>query len=335
MGISYKQFENKIIEYTLKNNNGMTVKVINIGCSITEILVPDKHGEFHNVVLRNEYLDGYFENGNFFGAVVAPIAGRVENAEFTIGDDNYSFKANQGNHLLHSGNLNLYNKIWKSSVEEEKVVFQYKMGTEFPGRPLIRVMYSLSDDNELKLEYEVDAVSASVVAPTNHTYFNLSNDLTEDVSNHAIKADVKSFLKMDEDLIPISAEEPAGVFDLNEGKVFGDVFKSEDTQMKIANDGFDHYFIFNKNNRAVEVSDERSGRTLKVTTSFPGMVLYTGNNLNENTDLKDRQPQKHAGFCLETQESPAALKIPLGFDVRINGNEIYKRQTVFSFGVNK
>lgn len=335
MKISYSKMNDGIIEYTLKNNSGMTVKMINIGCSITEIHVPDKAGQFSNVVLGNENVEDYFENENFLGSVVAPIAGRVKNAAFQIGDSSYSFVANEGENWLHSGKLNLYNKIWESSIEGEKVVFQYKMGNEFPGKPLMKILYSLNDDNELKLEYEVDAESPSVAAPTNHTYFNLGTDPNEDVGKHIVISDVSRFLKMDADLIPESTEACSGVFDLRKGRVFEDVFRSDHPQIKIANGGFDHYFIFEGNSRKVEVSDENSGRTLKVTTSFPGMVLYTGNNLDGDAHLKDRKSQKHAGFCLETQESPAALKLPLGFDLRIDEDETYKRETIFSFGVSK
>jgi len=335
MNISHEQFGKGIIEYTLKNNNGMTVKVINIGCSITEILVPDNTGKYSNVVLRYDNLEEYFRNDDFLGSVVAPIAGRVENAEFTLDDDTYSFEANEGNHLLHSGNLNLYNKIWESSIEGERVVFQYRMGDEFPGEPLIKVMYSLDEDNALKLEYEVEADGSGIVAPTNHTYFNLSSDPAEDISKQVVRSDVGSYLKMNEDLIPQSMGECSDICDLKNSIMFKDVFESDEDQIKIANGGFDHYFMYEGEGGSVEVREEGSGRTLKVMTSFPGMVLYTGNNLDENTGLKDRKPQKHAGFCLETQESPAALKLPLGFDVKIDEGETYKRETVFSFGVDK
>lgn len=335
MDISYERYENEIMEYNLKNNNGMTVKIINIGCSITEILVPDNTGKFSNVVLRYGTLDEYFRNEHFLGAVVAPVAGRVENAEFTIDDETFSFETNEGDHLLHSGNLNLYNKIWESSIENGKIVFRYKMGDEFPGKPLMKIMYSLGEDNALKLEYEAQTEASGIMAPTNHTYFNLSNDPAEDVSKQTVKSDVGGYLKMDGDLIPRSVEACIGVFDLRQGRRFKDVFESDDDQIGMANGGFDHYFMYEGGNRSVEVNDERSGRTLKVTTSFPGMVLYTGNNLDGSVGLKDRKSQKYAGFCLETQESPAALKLPLGFDVKIDEDEIYKRETIFSFGVNK
>src|SRR5699024_9197725 len=118
MEVSYNKSAYGIIEYTLKNGSGMTVKVINIGCSITEILVPDDTGKFSNVVLGYDTLEEYFRNEHFLGAVVAPVAGRVKDAEFTIGEETFSIEANEGDHLLHSGSLNLYNRIWESSIEE-------------------------------------------------------------------------------------------------------------------------------------------------------------------------------------------------------------------------
>jgi len=335
MNVLHEEHDNGIKEYTLTNNNGMTVKAINIGCSITEILVPDNKGDFSNVVLRYDTLEEYFRNEDFLGAVIAPIAGRVRDAEFEIGDESYSFTPNEGRNLLHSGELNPYNEIWESSIEEDKIVFQYKMDKRFPGDPLIKVMYSLNDENELKLEYEISAESKSIVAPTNHTYFNLSNVLEGDAGGHLVRSNTRSFLKVDEDLLPESVAVCEGVFDLKHGRLLKDVFESDDGQVGIAGGGFDHYFIFEKDEKEVEITEKGSGRTLKVTTTSPGMVLYTGNNLDGHVVLKDRKAQKHAGFCMETQESPAALKLPLDQDMRVEEEETYKRETVFRFGVEK
>ena len=327
-----KEHDKGIIEYTLKNNNGMTVKLINVGCSITEILVPDRDGDYSNVVLRYETLEEYFRNEHFLGSVIATIAGRLENAEFTIDDEVYSFTPNEGENLLHSGKLNPYNEIWDSSIEDDKVVFQYKVGNEYPGSPLFKVIYSLSDDNELKLEYEVSAESESAVAPTNHTYFNLGN---EDTRDHLVRSNIESYLKMNENLIAESVENCEGLFDLQQGQLFSDVFASDDEQISIANGGFDHYFIFEEDDKSVNITDKKSGRTMKVTTTFPGMVLYTGNNLDESVVLKDRKAQKYAGFCVETQSSPAALKLLPDQEISIDKENTYKKETVFSFSTDR
>lgn len=323
-----KEHDKGIIEYILKNDNGMTVKLINIGCSITEILVPDKNGEYSNVVLRHESLEEYLRNEHFLGSVIVPVAGRIENAEFSINDKVYTFTPNEGDNLLHSGEINPYNKIWDSSMEDDKVVFQYKIGDEYPGAPLFTVKYILSDDNELKLEYEVSAEAETIVAPTNHTYFNLG---AEDAGSHLIRSNTESFLKMNENLIAKSVEKCEGLFDLQQERLFSDILTSNDTQINIANDGFDHYFIFEEDNKSVYITDKNSGRTMTVTTTFPGMVLYTGNNLDESVILRDWKSQKYAGFCVETQCSPAALKLPLDQDLRIDAGVPYKKETVFSF----
>lgn len=327
-----KEHDKGIIEYILKNNNGTTVKLINVGCSITEILVPDKDGKYSNVVLRYKTLEEYFRNEHFLGSVIAPVAGRLENAELTIDDEVYSFNPNEGQNLLHSGELNPYNKIWDSSIEDDKIVFQYKMDDEYPGSPLFKVICSLSEDNELKLEYEVSAESESAVAPTNHTYFNLGS---EDTRNHLVRSNTESYLKMNEELIPESAEKCEGMFDLKNGRLFSDVFAADDEQIEIANGGFDHYFIFEKDDKSVNITDKKSGRTMKVTTTFPGMVLYTGNNLDESVVLKDRKAQKYAGFCVETQCLPAALKLLPDQEISIDKKNTYKKETVFSFSTDR
>lgn len=328
MNIIRKEHDKGIIEYILRNDNGMTVKLINIGCSITEILVPDRNGEYSNVVLRYETLEEYFRNEHFLGSVIAPLAGRLESAELIIDDELYSFTPNEGKNLLHSGEINPYNKIWDSSMEDDKVVFQYKICDEYPGAPQFTVKYMLSDDNELKLEYGVITETETVVAPTNHTYFNLG---AEDTGSHLIRSNTEIFLKMNENLTAESVEKCEGLFDLKQEHLFSDIFTSDDEQIAVANGGFDHYFIFAEDNQSVDITDKKSGRTMTVRTTFPGMVLYTGNNLDENVVLKDRKSQKYAGFCVETQCTPAALKLPLDQELRIKADIPYKKETVFSF----
>lgn len=335
VNVMTEKYSKGIIEYTLTNNSGMTVKVINIGCSITEILVPDSKGKYSNVVLRYENLEEYFKNEHFIGAVIAPIAGRLEGSEFNIDDEIYSFTPNENGNLLHSGDLNPYNEIWESSAEEGKVIFRYKMGAEYPGRPLIKVTYSLSDEDELKLEYEVSVESKSLVAPTNHTYFNLANGQDVNTESHLIRSNTSSYLKMKSNMIPESVEKCENLFDLKQGRLFRDIYTSDEEQIRTANGGFDHYFVFEKDDKTIDITEKNSGRTLRVTTNFPGMVMYTGNNMGENITLKDRKSQKNAGFCIETQESPSSLKLPLNQKITIDAGDIYLRETVFQFGLER
>lgn len=333
MEITVENHEQGIKEYTLKNKQGMTVKVINVGCSITDIIVPDKNGNFSNVVLRYDNLNEYFTNDHFLGAVIAPVAGRLQNSTLSVDNKTYSYSPNENGNLLHSGTVNPYQQIWNSKVEDNRVKFQNDIGADYPGNPKIKITYSLSETNELTLQYDIEAESNTLAAPTNHSYFNLSNSKDGNTKNHIIKSNTSHYLKMNNQLIAESVEACNGLFDLSNGREFTEVFKSEDEQIKIANGGFDHYFIFEKNKPSTKIYDQESGRVMTVTTTFPGMVFYTGNNLTDSVKLKDRKSQKYAGFCVETQESPFSLTLPLNHTVNIDKGSHYQRQTVFKFEV--
>ncbi|MCG1009750.1 galactose mutarotase [Salinicoccus sp. ID82-1] len=334
MKITEQHHDNEIIVYTLENNNGMKVEVINVGASIIGVHVPDRDGNFRNVVLQNETIEEYYGNLHLLGATIAPIAGRVKDAEIKVDGQTYALEKNEGPHTLHSGGLGTQNKVWNSEIIEAgdtyKVRFHTKIDGTFPGSPEMAILYSVNDENELKLEYEVDSAGGTAVAPTNHTYFNLNNDPDQTVSNHTVTSDAKQYLKMDEDLIPLSAEPCEGVFDLNEGERFADIFNSDDAQIRIANGGFDHYFLLDSDAR-FEVYEAKSGRKVSMKTDFPGLVFYTGNNLDGGLPLKGRESKQYMGFCMEAERSAAAQYLDLGFDIVSNGSERW--QTVFSFSV--
>src|SRR5699024_3805701 len=136
---------------------------------------------------------------------------------------------------------------------------------------------------------------------------------------------------MNKELIPVSIEQSEGLFDLNERRLFSDVFSSDDEQIEIADGGFDHYFIFNEDDKSAVITDERSGRIMTVTTTFPGMILYTGDNMDEAVNLNNSKAQKYAGLCVDAPCTPAAMKLPLNHDVRISAGVPYNKETVFSF----
>lgn len=335
MKISEQNHDADIILYTMENNSGMKVEVINVGASIIGIHVPDRDGKFSNVVLQNKTLEEYYGNLHLLGATIAPIAGRVKDAEIKVGDETYTLDSNEGRHTLHSGELGTQNKIWESEIIEVENIYKLRFHTKidgsFPGNPEVSLLYSLNDDNELKMEYKVDSAGVTAVAPTNHVYFNLNNDPDQTVSNHVVESDADKYLRMDEKLIPLSAERCEGIFDLSEGKRFEDVFNSDDEQIRRANGGFDHYFLLNANDR-FEVSEEKSGRKVNMKSDFPGLIFYTGNNLDDGLPLEGREPKQYMGFCMEAQRSPAAQYLDLGFDIVSRGKE--KWQTVFGFSVD-
>ena len=333
MKINRRNHEDGIVEYVLENSTGMKVELLNIGASITGIHVPDRNGDLSNVVLRNDSLEEYKGNLHLLGATIAPVAGRVKDAEIEVDGQKYRFDKNDGNHTLHSGELGVQNKAWESGIVEEAGVEKVKFTTKidnYPGDPEINILYSLEKEGELALEYVVRSAGPTAVAPTNHVYFNLNRDLEAAVGNHFVKSSASHYLKMDDALIPVSVAPCSGMFDLNAGRRLEEVFKSEDPQTELANRGFDHYFLYEESDH-FEVYEPESGRKITLETDFPGFVFYTGNNLDEGLPLAGRKPQKYMGFCLEAQASPAAAHMDLGFRIEASGD--YRRRTVFRFSV--
>ncbi|MFA7744387.1 aldose epimerase family protein [Salinicoccus roseus] len=333
MKISEKKHKDGIVEYTMENSTGMKVELLNIGAGITGIHVPDRNGNFSNVVLRNDSLEEYRGNLHLLGATIAPVAGRVKGAEIEVDGQKYRFDKNDGNHTLHSGEVGVQNKAWESGIVEETGVEKVKFTTkidDYPGRPEVSILYSLGEDNALALEYAVRSAGPTAVAPTNHVYFNLNSDLEATVGNHFVKSSASHYLKMDDALIPESIEACEGIFDLREGRMLQEMFDSSDPQIEVANGGYDHYFLLEGEDH-FEVSEVDSGRKVTMTTNFPGLVFYTGNNLDEGLPLAGRKPQKYMGFCLEAQASPAAAHMDLGFRIEASGD--YRRRTVFRFSV--
>ncbi|WP_342387861.1 aldose epimerase family protein [Salinicoccus bachuensis] len=333
MKITEKKHQDGIVEYLMENSTGMKVELLNIGASITGIHVPDRNGDFSNVVLRNDSLEEYRGNLHLLGATIAPIAGRVRGAEIEVEGQKYRFDSNDGNHTLHSGEVGVQNKVWKSTVVEEAGVEKVKFTIsvdDYPWHPEISILYSLGEDDALKLEYEVGSEGPTAVAPTNHVYFNLNGDPARTIGNHFVKSSASRYLKMDEELIPVSVEPCEGMFDLGADRRLQEVFESEDPQLKLANGGFDHYFLYEGKDH-FEVYEPESGRKVTLETDFPGLVFYTGNNLDDGLPLADRKPQKYMGFCMEAQASPAAVHLDLGFGIETSGD--YRRETVFRFSV--
>ncbi|MCG7331839.1 aldose epimerase family protein [Salinicoccus roseus] len=333
MKINRKNHEDGIVEYVLENSTGMKVELLNIGASITGIHVPDRNGNLSNVVLRNDFLEEYKGNLHLLGATIAPVAGRVKDAEIEVDGQKYRFDKNDGNHTLHSGELGVQNKAWESGIVEEAGVEKVKFTTtidNYPGDPEINILYSLEKEGALALEYVVRSAGPTAVAPTNHVYFNLNSDLEATVGNHFVKSSASDYLKMDDALIPESIEACEGIFDLREGRMLQEMFDSSDPQIEVANGGYDHYFLLEGEDH-FEVSEVDSGRKVTMTTNFPGLVFYTGNNLDEGLPLAGRKPQKYMGFCLEAQASPAAAHMDLGFRIEASGD--YRRRTVFRFSV--
>lgn len=341
MNIKSKDILGKWKEFKLENNQGMSVSVLDFGGIITEIIVPDQNGIKENIVISYKNYADYEKNPNFFGALIGRVAGRIQHASFEFKGQTYSLEANDGNHHLHGGSTGFHQVIWDVEPFETENSVGLKLrhtsvdgDCGYPGNVDIAVTYTLTNDNDFMIDYWAKSDKTTPFTMTNHSYFNLSGDLKRTVDVHHVTMDSSSYPELDSELIPTgkSADVSGTSFDFRDGRYLSDGFKDDSVQHKIANNGYDHYFIFDKE-RHVVVKDADSGRVLKINTEHPGMVMYTSNGLAEGLDLKEGSSKKHLGVCFETQDSPASLHHDHFPNLILEAGTEYNKRTKFSFSV--
>src|SRR5690625_1009906 len=250
MDIKTEHLNNSWKQFTLTNDHGMSVSVLNYGAIITSVVVPDKHGEFENVVLGYKNYDDYINDPNYFGAVIGRIAGRVQDASFTLNGQEYILEANEGKNQLHGGPNGFHQVIWKDETFKESSSVGLKLSHtspdgdgNYPGNLSVTVTYTLTNNNELILDYSATTDKTTVLTLTNHSYFNLNGNIKNTIHNHFVKTNCSQYVELDEHLIPtgemIDVENTP--FDFLSGKYLADGIESNYHQNELANNGYDHY----------------------------------------------------------------------------------------------
>ena len=330
----------QITKYLLTNNNGLSVSVIDYGAIITAVNVPDRDGQFANVTLGFENLQDYERNAPYFGAV----CGRYANRKFTIDGTEYQLATNNNPNHLHGGNKGFNKAIWRaeSFTKENAVgvelIYVSPDGEEhYPGELRVTVRYSLTNDDELKIQYTATVYSEKKthINLTNHTYWNLAGHGS--ILEHELTLHCDTYLPVDETLIPTGALRPvAGTpMDFTTSAKIGSRFaevKGDDE-----NGGYDHCYVLNESDRqpalAARVYEPVSGRVMEVFTTEPGIQLYTGNFLNGSPDTGGFQ--QHHGLCLECQHFPDSPNRPEFPSTLLEPGVIYTQETVHKFSVQK
>lgn len=325
--------------YTLKNEF-LEVNVLNYGGVIQKIMMPDKNGKWENIVLGFDDIKGYEERSPHFGAIVGRTAGRIKKGELTINGTLYKLEINNCGNNLHGYPEFYGQKIWDCNLKEEgeKAILTLKrtsphLEAGYPGKIEFEIKYIL-EKNTLTLEYEGIPDRDTYMSLTNHTYFNLSGDYKKDIGNQKITLFSDEYLEVDEETLPVKISKTDGtVFDLRNGRYFDEVFKSEESQVKIVNQGIDHPFVLSHKERFDALCvDEESGRAVEMTTDQPAVVIYTGNWLDEVGTISGNVICKnHFGFCLETQDYPDVLNFIPEKGKIYNSNEKYNQKTTFIF----
>ncbi|MDL2257478.1 galactose mutarotase [Bacteroidales bacterium OttesenSCG-928-I14] len=331
--------------YVLKNSKGMEVCVTNIGMRIASITVPDKDGKMTDVVLGFDNIEQYKSTTNNFGSVIGRYANRIANASFKLNRVTYDkLRNNNGIHSIHGGPGGFHTRYFaiaqESDTELSGTYLSPHMEEGFPGEILLKVIYSLTEENALDIKYEVITNYPTVVNITNHSYFNISGDLSNQVMNEVLYIDAANYTPSDAELIPTGeiAKVAGTPLDFTNPKPIGrDINNELNEAIKNAH-GFDLNYVLNHpgdiNNLAAKVTSPVTGITLEVYTTEPGLQLYTTNRLNE-TGKGGKTYGNYSAFCLETQHFPDSPNQPNFPSTEIRPDKMFESHTIYKFGVEK
>ena len=332
-----------VILYKIKNAHGVEVHAMNYGGIIQSIRVPDRKGQFADIVLGHETAEGYMPNPPYIGAIVGRYANRIANGTFTLDGKAYNLPRNDGPNTLHGGTTRTFDKvIWESRPLKDKngVLFEYlsKDGEEgFPGNLKVTVTYTLTDSNELVVDYSATTDKATPINVSQHSYFNLKGEGNGDILDHEILINADKFTPVDKNLIPTGELRAVKdtPFDFTKSTKIGARIEDQYEQMVLGH-GYDHNFVLQRKgpglSLAARVYEPSTGRTLEVSTTQPAVQFYTGNFLDGTVTGKEGHVYKRRyGFCLETQHYPDSPNHPDFPTTILKPGEKFHQTTVFKF----
>jgi len=336
--------ENKFEKYVLKNANGMKMEVTNFGGRVVSLFVPDKNGKLGDIVLGYDSLEEYLTGNPYFGAMIGRYGNRIAKGKFSLNGKTYQLEKNNGENNLHGGSIGFHNVFWKKIAStDSSITLNYlsKDGDEnFPGNLNVNLTYSLSDKNELVIDYEATADETTVVNLTHHSFFNLAGEDNGSILDHELIVYANEFTPVDSSLIPTGELRSVKntPFDFTTPRKIGERINQDEEQLNFGK-GYDHNFVLNKNGNefslAAKVYEQTSGRIMEVWTTEPGMQLYTGNFLGDEIGKNKKRYPLRSAFCLETQhfpDSPNQEKFP---STILNPQEKYQQKTVYKFDVKR
>ncbi len=330
-----------VMLYTLKNEKDLLIKITNFGGIISEIHTPDKNGKSGNIALGFDNLDQYLAGHPNFGALIGRFGNRIANAQFTLDGETYQLAANNGNNTLHGGLIGFDDVLWDPEVisgdERAALKLSYTSpdGEEgYPGTLKVVVTYELLAD-QLVITYEAETDKATPVNLTNHTYFNLAGEGT--ILDHVLYMNASRYTPVNEELIPTGeiANVEGTPFDFRKPFVIGE---------RIADvggnpGGYDHNFVLDGFSQekvlAAKLFDPKSGRSLEVLTTEPGVQFYTGNFLDGSLASGNFTYAKNSGLCLETQHFPDSPNQPDFPSTILRPGDKFFSQTIFKFGIEE
>ena len=333
--------------FTLKNSKGVEAEITNYGGIVVSLKVPDRNHRLDDVVLGFADLDSYRRKHPYFGALVGRYANRIAKGAFALEGKTYKLAVNNGENSLHGGLVGFDKRVWgaKSQITAAgpalELTYISKDGEEgYPGNLAVKVIYTLTENNELKIDYTATTDKTTVINLTNHNYFNLAGEGSSTILGHELILNADRFTPVGATQIPTGelrkvADSP---FDFRTPFKIGARIDSKDEQLQVGM-GYDHNFIINDYDgslrSAAKVYEPTSGRTLEVLTTEPGVQFYSGNNLDGSLVGKGgKNYQRRFGFCLEAQHFPDSPNKPEFPSVVLKPGQTYHQTTIYRFGVS-
>ncbi len=333
----------EVTAYTLENAHGMMAKIITYGGTMTELHVPDRDGEIADILLGYEDLESYRNATYYFGALIGQYGNRIGGASFELDGETYELPQNDGGNTLHGGEKGFDKVVWDAEPVAGEAALRLSYRSEhleqgFPGNVEVTVVYTLTDNNELKIEYRATTDEPTVVNLTQHNYYNLRGHGRGSILDHELTLFADHFTPVDEGLIPTGELVPvAGTpMDFTKPRPIGSRIDADFEQLGYGA-GYDHNWALNKDapgklTQAARLYDPDSGREMEVWTTEPGIQFYSGNFLDSHFPGKDGAIYHFRyGLCLETQHFPDAPNQEDFLSTRLNPGETYESTTVYRF----
>jgi aldose 1-epimerase len=336
----------KIQLFTLKNKNGLISQITNFGGRIVSLWTPDIHGNFEDVVLGYDAIETYINPPNeiYLGALIGRYGNRIAKGQYGINGKSFTGVINNGPNHLHGGTKSFSHVVWDAKIiNEQRLELTYLSldGEEgYPGNLTVNVVYTLTDNNALEIEYKATTDATTHINLTNHSYFNLKGGGKGTITDHLLQINADSYLPTDETSIPLESLESVEntPFDFRKLKSIGKNLNDENKQLAIAS-GYDHTLVFNnldKNSIAAFALEPTSGRTLKLYTNEPGAQFYTGNWISGcGTGKRGKTYLSQEAFCLETQHFPNTPNQSNFPSTLLNPGEEYNSFCSYMFGTQK
>ena len=332
--------------YTLTNENGMEVSITNYGGAVVSIMVPDRNGNMANVIQGHDSIKGVVESPEpFLSTLIGRYGNRICKGKFTMNGKEYSLAINNGPNSLHGGPTGCHARVWDAEqVNDQELVLRYVFAyyeEGFPGEVHMTVKYSLTDDNELVIDYRGTTNKKTIINMTHHAFFSLTGigNPTPDQLDCLLQVNADFYIPIDETSIPTGEilKVEGTPFDFLTEKTIGQDIEADDEQIKNGS-GYDHCYVLNKKEPgelswACTMTDPKSGRTLETWTTEPGMQFYSGNFRSGISIQNGCTAPRRSAMCFEAQHFPDSPNRPYFPSVQIRPGEVYKQKTVYKFGL--